>query len=645
ILGAGLAGVELGRKLKELKKDFVIFEKESQIGGICRTNKTGEYYWDCTLTGSTLNLKVPFFVSSSPFFSITSLVAGSPKYPNENVIVESTFATKNGSVTPDTIDMTIWKPNYLTVWYSANKNNFNVSNGIWYWTQMVEASPTTGTYYVNMKATYNGYEDSKTTQFRIATGGPYKVVLQCPDSSNVGENLNCNVIIKDEGEAATESTSTVWVDTNNNLIADSGESQTSFSKQTVPLQNVTQPVSINVPSSHSTGLYVVRVTTSYANSGQPDSTASDSVTLNSVAAPSAGPGGGGGGGGGGSVTSNKSSPITGKTITPLEAVTPSKETSQTFASVIPDSPVTMVITDSDFGIKEITIKVNNEAQNVKVNVAKYDSKPSEVPVEKSGSIYKYLEIKGDNLGDKLKQATITIEVEKSWLEENGLDKRDIVIFKFEDGEWKELPTILKEATTITGQTISEIESKGFFSWLEIIFSRITGRAITRQEEAISSYIYEVKTDSFGYFVIGGGGGGGITGETIKYPEHLMDISTRILDEYKSISPGDKILMELSLYNLGTEEIKDAKIRYCIETAGKKIIKCSEEVVAIYTKIQLVKEFLISQNIEDGEYFIKTEATYGNETVFSETSFEVISSEFSAQQEIKLNRWLIIIIII
>jgi len=46
ILGAGLAGLEIGRKLKELGKDFFILEKETEIGGLCRTNKTGEYYWD-----------------------------------------------------------------------------------------------------------------------------------------------------------------------------------------------------------------------------------------------------------------------------------------------------------------------------------------------------------------------------------------------------------------------------------------------------------------------------------------------------------------------------------------------------------------------------------------------------------------------
>jgi protoporphyrinogen oxidase len=46
ILGAGLAGLELGRKLRGLGENFTILEKESQVGGLCRTNKTGDYYWD-----------------------------------------------------------------------------------------------------------------------------------------------------------------------------------------------------------------------------------------------------------------------------------------------------------------------------------------------------------------------------------------------------------------------------------------------------------------------------------------------------------------------------------------------------------------------------------------------------------------------
>ncbi|MBU2639582.1 MAG: hypothetical protein KKG75_02620 [Nanoarchaeota archaeon] len=239
----------------------------------------GNYNWDCTITGSTIGLYVPFFISG-PKFAITSLTSSSPKYPNENAIVEATFATQGGSVFPDTIDMTIWKPNYLTIWKTADKNDFNIkNNNILYWTEMIEENPTTGTYYVQMNANYNGITDSKTTQFRIATGGPYMVVLQCPSSSNVGENLNCNVIIQDEGEAATESTCDVWVDTDGDTAIDATEPQTQFSKKTQPLDNITQSVDINVPSSHPTGNYVTRVSCSYANSKQPDSTASDSLVF------------------------------------------------------------------------------------------------------------------------------------------------------------------------------------------------------------------------------------------------------------------------------------------------------------------------------------------------------------------------------
>ncbi len=275
---------------------------------------SGAYYWDCTLTGSSVNLQVPFYISGS--FAITSLTSSSPKYPNENAIVEATFASQNGSVEPDTINLTIWKPNYLTIWKTANKDNFNIKdNNIWYWAEMIEESPTTGTYYAHMEASYNGITDSRTTQFRIATGGPYMLVLECPSSSNVGESLNCNVIIRDEGEATTESTTTIWIDTNNNGVYDASEQEpkTSFSVMTQPQQNITQAVSLDVPSSHPTGLYVVRASTEYLNSGQPDSTASDSITLTSAGAPPAGPGGGGGGGGGGGA------PITGAIVpTPSE---------------------------------------------------------------------------------------------------------------------------------------------------------------------------------------------------------------------------------------------------------------------------------------------------------------------------------------
>ena len=46
IIGAGLTGLELARSLKERGIDFIVFEKENQIGGLAKTIRTGDYLWD-----------------------------------------------------------------------------------------------------------------------------------------------------------------------------------------------------------------------------------------------------------------------------------------------------------------------------------------------------------------------------------------------------------------------------------------------------------------------------------------------------------------------------------------------------------------------------------------------------------------------
>jgi hypothetical protein len=129
-----------------IKDDVVIDSATTEISsGAVHANWTvdssieqGSYYWNCTLTGSTLNLKVPFYLGGS--FEITSLSAASPRYPNENAIIEVTFVSANGTaLEPDTINLTIWKPSYLTIWKTADKGGFTLKdNNVWYWADMIE---------------------------------------------------------------------------------------------------------------------------------------------------------------------------------------------------------------------------------------------------------------------------------------------------------------------------------------------------------------------------------------------------------------------------------------------------------------------------------------------------------------------------
>lgn len=46
ILGAGLSGLQLGKRLKERGQDFVVLEDKPVIGGLCRTVTKGDYSWD-----------------------------------------------------------------------------------------------------------------------------------------------------------------------------------------------------------------------------------------------------------------------------------------------------------------------------------------------------------------------------------------------------------------------------------------------------------------------------------------------------------------------------------------------------------------------------------------------------------------------
>ncbi len=147
---------------------------------------------------------------------------------------------------------------------------------------------------------------------------------------------------------------------------------------------------------------------------------------------------------------------------------PTKTKSHLITEINPGKTSVMKINDKDIGVKEISIEVNNPAQNVKITVTKYDGKPAEVSVEKSGKVYKYLEVKTQNLENKLKKGVMKIQVEKSWLKNNGLDKDRINLFKYDESskEWKELNTKYVDSDSENEYYEIELTSFSFFAIAE-----------------------------------------------------------------------------------------------------------------------------------------------------------------------------------
>ena len=148
------------------------------------------------------------------------------------------------------------------------------------------------------------------------------------------------------------------------------------------------------------------------------------------------------------------------------ATTATIQKTHIFTKITPGVAAIMKDFNPEIGVKQIQIEVNNEAQNVKITVTKYDGKPANVTKEKTGDVYQYLQINAENLSDKLEKATVEFRVEKNWTAENGVEKEDVLVFKFNETseEWDELLT-------------------------------------TYSSEDYTYYYYDVELSSFSYFAI------------------------------------------------------------------------------------------------------------------------------------------------
>jgi len=138
---------------------------------------------------------------------------------------------------------------------------------------------------------------------------------------------------------------------------------------------------------------------------------------------------------------------------------------QSWTKITPGNVSIMKNFDKDIGIKEIWIEVDNPAQNVKIIVRKYDNKPANVSVNKTGKVYQYLQIETQNLESKLDKAIVTIKVEKNWTDNNNITKENVALFKFDDveDEWNNLTTIYLAEENETYYYAVELNSFSYFA--------------------------------------------------------------------------------------------------------------------------------------------------------------------------------------
>lgn len=140
--------------------------------------------------------------------------------------------------------------------------------------------------------------------------------------------------------------------------------------------------------------------------------------------------------------------------------------------------------------KEIGIKTSSTAQDAVLRVEKHDRKPPSVADISAAEVYQWLDITVESTSS-VNYARIRFTVPKSWLEQNGFDRSNVILRRFMNGRWQRL------LTRIISESLGEVEYEAVSSGLSIF-------AITAEqpgESLFTSVLEEIYRSAWLYGII------------------------------------------------------------------------------------------------------------------------------------------------
>lgn len=88
-------------------------------------------------------------------------------------------------------------------------------------------------------------------------------------------------------------------------------------------------------------------------------------------------------------------------------------------------------------VKHIDIFATEDIAAAKFSVKQVSYTPKGNP---EGKVFAYLSISANGLSDKLEKAEINFEIKRDWIEENEFTEKNIVLQRYNNGKWENLPT-------------------------------------------------------------------------------------------------------------------------------------------------------------------------------------------------------------
>jgi hypothetical protein len=218
-----------------------------------------------------------------------------------------------------------------------------------------------------------------------------------------------------------------------------------------------------------------------------------------------------------------------------------------------------------------------------------------------------------------------------------LDKNQLSI-SLNPGETK------KENITITNNGAAainiQIENliKDFITIEESSFTINSGESKTLRIEVIAKE--DVVPDLYlGKIIIKGGGASKEVFISVEVESRgaLLDVRAEIEKKYKKILPGEEILSQIRLFNLGGDGRADVLIEYEIKDYEGNDIVSETESLAIETQSSFIKKIKVPENTKEGMYVFYVKASYNGKVASASDNFEVVSAK-------KINKEIIYIII-
>ena len=104
---------------------------------------------------------------------------------------------------------------------------------------------------------------------------------------------------------------------------------------------------------------------------------------------------------------------------------------------------------------------------------------------------------------------------------------------------------------------------------------------------------------------------------------LLDVAVNIPLQYQEVSPGDELLAQITLYNLGAT-FGDVSLEYIMRDSNGNTILNQTDSIAIQTQTSFVKNFKIPSDAPFGEYMLYVRADYSGKIASASTEFGIVS---------------------